>query len=271
MASYRRVARTAEEGREQDLYFEMQAAPWSDQHLELLLQADPRSVTLLRQYVYNAAEHKNWPEAQRRADMFAARAPRSPSSWLCRIEALYWSGRGEESVALLRKAVRRMPREHVILLEWAREAVRRKDWTEALRRYDRVRRHAPESIEGYTEAANVLMEADRRVAADERLAEGMQRLPEAWIIWEFSARLVERAGDLDEAIHRWEQLRTQFPSHSTGFLGGAEALARAGRDEEAAALIRQARDYFPADKRIAEAVTRLAPMVEPTPPAADAP
>ena len=249
------------------LGFELQAAPWSDHHVESLLVRNPSSPILLNQYVANAAERKDWPEALRRADLFAARAPRSPQAWLARADVLRRAGRTEEAVALLRKAVRRMPRALEILAAWADEAVRRKDWAEAARRLERVRQRGPESVYGYETGASVLIEDGRGDEAEAVIAEGLLRVPKTRTVamLRAAAQVAGRLGNHSEAICRWEALRSQFPSEPSGFLEGAEALARVGRGEEAATLIRQARDFFPGNKAIAAAAERLVPPETPEP------
>jgi predicted Zn-dependent protease len=246
-------------GREDDLRFELNAAPWSDNHVETLLARNPGSPVLLGQYVANAVERKDWPEALRRADLFVARVPRSPHAWLARIDALSRAGREEDADAVLRKAVRRMPREPNILLAWARDAGRHEDWAEASRRYVLMRRRDPRRVEGYNEGANVLIRDGRPDKAESVIAEGLRAVPENWMMWSTAARIADSLENHNEAIRRWEAMRARFPAEPAGFLGGAEALARAGRGEEAAALIRDGRDFFPGDKPISEAAARLAP------------
>jgi tetratricopeptide (TPR) repeat protein len=260
------MSRRGYQRRERDLNFAMMAAPWSDSHVESLVARAPTSETLLGQYVRNAAERKDWPEALRRADLFIARLPRSPAAWLARATALQGAGREEEATAALDKAVRLGPKDPATLLAWSRDAIKRKEWSEALRRFDRMRRYAPDWQNPYTEGVDALMELGRREEAEALLADGMQKQPQTWAMWSAAARIADRAGDLDEAIRRWEDLRARFPSVSAGYLGGAEALERAGRVEAAAALIRQARDFFPGDKDIVKAAARLAPATEPKPP-----
>jgi predicted Zn-dependent protease len=268
--SYRRIRRSGTEGREGDLRFELEAAPWSDHHVESLLARNPDSPTLLGQYVANAIERQDLPEAQRRADIFVARAPRSPQAWLTRVDILRRAGREEAAAADLRKAMRRMPRDPDILLAAAREATRNQDWSEAARRFERMRQHFPERMEGYHEGLDALINDGRPDAAEAVIAESMRRLPEAWMVWHAAAWVAGRLGNRDEAVRRWEALRARFPAEPSGFLEGAEALAQAGRGEEAAALIRQARDFFPGNRPIADAAARLAPPgpPEPAPPEA---
>jgi Flp pilus assembly protein TadD len=269
----RLLYRSGAEGHEDELGFEMNAAPWSDRHVESLLEHNPRSPTLLNQYVAIAIERKDWPEALRRADIFAVRAPRSPQAWVTRADVLRRAGREEEAVALLRTALRRMPKDPDILAAWAYEAVWRMDWAEAARRFERVRQHGPERVDGYEAGASVLISDGRGDEAEVVIAEGLRRVPKArtWEMLPAAARVAERLGNHDEAIHRWEVVRDRHPSNPAGFLGGADALARVGRGGEAAALIRQASDFFPGNKTIAEAAARLAPPETPEPAPPEAP
>ncbi len=263
--SMRRLDSTAKEGIENDLGFELQAAPWSDRHVELLLARNPRSQVLLRRYVSIAVERSDWAEALRRAETFVARLPRSPQAWLSRIDVLRRAGRDEEALALLRAAVRRHSRDAEVLLAWAHEALRRRDWAESARRFGRLRRRFPAREEGYREGANALAKDGRLDEAEAVIAEGMQRTGN-WLMWYTAAELAERADDREEAVRRWDAMRVRFPSVASGFLRGAEALARAGHGEAAAALIRQARDFFPGNKEIAAAADLAAPAAESPPP-----
>jgi predicted Zn-dependent protease len=256
---YRWFNRAGQQEHETDLAFKLNAAPWSDRHVESLLAGDPTSPTLLWQYVVIASERKDWPEAVRRAEMFAARAPRSPLAWIARMDALRGAGRHEDLIAVMRQALRRLPREPDILAAWAYEAFGRKNWAEAARRFEPVRRVAPHRVDGYEVAANALIEDGRPDEADALIAEGLRQQPEAWMMWRAAALIGTRLGKLDEAICRWEAMRTQFPAEPVGFLHGAEALAQAGRSEEAVELIRQARDFFPGNKEITSAAARLIP------------
>lgn len=261
-----RHIRLGNEGkRESNILFQLKTAPWSDRHVESLLARNPRNPALLDQYVRNALERKDLPEALHRAEMFTARAPRSPDGWLAHVDALRRTGREEESLALLRTALHRLPRSPEILAAWAHEAARRKDWAEAARRFERVRQRAPNLVDGYESAANALVEDGRPEAAEALIAEGMHQVPNAWPMWQAAARIAERQGNREEAIRRWEALCAQFPGQPVGYLRLAEALTQAGRREAAADLLRQARDFFPGNKEVAKAAARLLPPEGPEP------
>jgi predicted Zn-dependent protease len=237
----------------------IEAAPWSDHHLVGLLEQNPRHPRLLNHYLDIAVRREDWPEALRRAELCIESAPRSPRGWVARYGALHHLGRDEEALAVLRQALHRLPRDTEVATVWANEARGRGDWPEAVRRFATLRRLAPQRVDGYEAGAIALVEDGRAAEAEALISEGLERIGENWLLWQAAARLAGRLGKQEEAIGWWEAMRAKFPSESAGFLHGAEALARAGRAEEAADLIRRAHDFFPGNKEIAAAVTHLAP------------
>jgi predicted Zn-dependent protease len=254
--------RQLEVTRTEQIRFELEAAPWSEKHVETMLARNPRSEMLLTRHVWIAVELGDLPEALRRADLLLKRAPRSAEARLVVIDMLRRAGQEEQAARALREAAHRFPNEFGILLAEAREAIRRKDPAEALRYFERLRHGHRQSPEGYTEAADVLLGMGRRQEAESVLAEGLRHLPDHPNIWRSMAYVAERAGDLDEALRRWQETRERFPDDAESFRLSAEMLARAGRRDEAAALIRQARDFFPGDKAIKETAARLAQDAE---------
>jgi tetratricopeptide (TPR) repeat protein len=254
------IRRTVEKGREENINDEMQAAPGSDRHIKSLLARWPRSPTLLKQHAVNALRREDWPEALRRAEMFAARAPRSAGAWMIRIDALKHLGRREEALTLLHEAVRRLPREPDVLNAWAYEAAGRKDWAEAAHRFAAVRRVAPGWADAYRAEAEAFIEEGRPDKAEALVGKGLQLQPRNVEMWQAAAWVASRLGKQDEALRYWEMLRAEFPREPAGYLHGAEALAGAGRGEEAAELIRRGHDFFPGNKDIAAAAARLAPV-----------
>lgn len=260
---YMRRSRAA--GREDGLRFELQAAPWSDSHVESLLRREPRSPTLLYQYAANAIERQDWEEAERRVALFQSRTPRAAEAWICEADLLRRRGRPAEARVVVEKAARRLARQPAILLASAREALWAREWPEAARRFSRLRAVAPDRSESYAEGAEALAASGDAAAAEALLAEGQRRLPKEWPLWQAMARLAERRGDLAAAVQRWALLRERFPGEVHGYLGGAAALERAGDAEGARLLLAEARDFFPGNREVREALERLAP-----PPAASA-
>ena len=241
---------------EKDLAFKLLAAPWSDKHVESLLRQAPRSPTLLRQYVTNAVQRPDLSEALRRAELFGERVPGEPWSWITRINVLRALRRPAEADELLRAAHRRFRSDPDIALTWARDATRQGNPEEAVRRFTQVQTKFPAKLEGYLDGAGVLTKLGRFAEADRVLQVGISHCPKAWQLWSRAAAQAEQRGDLDDAIRRWEELRDRFPEQAAGFVGGSEALSRAGRAAEACDLLQQAVDFFPGNKDVRQAVTR---------------
>ena len=108
-------------------------------------------------------------------------------------------------------------------------------------------------------AADALVEDGRGDAAEALVAEGLRRLPDEWRLWQAAARVAERLDRQDEAIARWEAVRARFPGEPSGYVGGSQALERAGRTEEAASMIREASDFLPGNAEIAAVAARMVP------------
>jgi tetratricopeptide (TPR) repeat protein len=263
---WRRISGIARPGREQALDFELQVAPWSDKHVESLLAGNPDSPTLLRRYAEIALQREDWSEAVRRAELFTARAPQSPYSWTTRVRVLQCSSRVEEALAVLRQAVRRLPKDPEVLVAWAYEAYGRQDWQEAVRRFARVRRVAVR-VDCYQAAADALVADGQPDEAEALIAEGLRKQPDDWMMWHAAALIAARLGKHDEAIGYWETMRNRFPHEPTGYLFAADALREVGRSAEALDLIEQAHDFFPINKDIESMAIRLRAPVETVGPA----
>ena len=257
LAIIRRFKRVLLAEQEKKLQDALNEGGWSDRLVESLLSSHPGSPAVLTQYVNNAADRQDWPEALRRSLIFATRAPGVPQSWLARIRVLQSAGRAEDSLDLLHQAVRRFPRAPEILTIWAQEAMQRQDWTEAVRRLARLRRHSPEDCYGYEAGANALLSAGRPEEAEALVATAIRRQPQEWRMWQAAARLAERQGHDAEAIRRWEALRERFNTVPEGFLSGAAALTKAGHTEAAAALIWKALSLFPSNNEVVAAAAKL--------------
>lgn len=171
---YRRIECGYEEVRENAIDFELQAAPGSDRHVETLLARCRTSPSVPNQYVANAAEGNDQPEALRRIDMYVAP---EQLGWLTHINVLRRAGRELEAEDLLRQAIRRMPRDSDLLIAWAQEPAQRQDWTEAARRFARLLRHDPGHPDGGDAGSSALIEAGQLTAAEALLAAAWQRVP----------------------------------------------------------------------------------------------
>jgi tetratricopeptide (TPR) repeat protein len=150
------------------------------------------------------------------------------------------------SEALTREVMDRFPRSAGPAAVYAWQAFKRKDYEEALRRYQEAIRRDPRDIRGYTGIARVLRDTGRFDEADASLRQAQRRFPSALEVHADLAWLAQQRGDWPEAVRRWEAFRTRFPKAELGYHHGAAALRKAGRVADADALLAEAAARFPA-------------------------
>jgi predicted Zn-dependent protease len=253
-ATIRRLRDTTATEREHALWGHLQSAAWSDQFVESLLESNPGSPVVLRQYVANARDRQDWPEALRRAELFVQRAPSLPEARLTYIEALAAAGRRDEAEALLDRLHRRHPFNAEVTLRWARAPAARSDWDEVVRRLATLRRRAPGRLEGYAEGADALVRLGRSAEAEAVLDKGMRKFPESNRMWQSVATFAETFHDPETVAAHWAAYREHFPNEVHGFTRGAAALVKDGRLDEADRLLAAANGFFPGNGDIAQAI-----------------
>jgi predicted Zn-dependent protease len=253
-ATVRRLRKTSAKEREDSLAGSLRSAAWSDKFVESLLAKHPASPVLLNQYVTNARERQDWPEALRRAELFVTSAPSAPGALLTLSDVLRSAGRHDEAEAVLRRLRRRHPFNADVALRWARIPHIRSDWEESARRFAALRRRAPRRTEGYTEAADMLVRLGRLAEAETLIRTGMAKCPDSLWMWLSAAAFSERDNDPEVAVEAWEAFRARFPDNVTGFTRSAAALTKAGRDDEADRLLTAAIGFFPGNAEIARAI-----------------
>jgi len=105
-------------------------------------------------------------------------------------DALREAGRLDEADLTLAEAVKRFPDALWAAVQHALVAVRRQDWSEALKRWELTRFRFPSMLNGY-------IVPPRR----------------------------HHAGAVDLAVEKWQAVRLNFPDEHTGYVGQADALA----------------------------------------------
>jgi tetratricopeptide (TPR) repeat protein len=166
-------------------------------------------------------------------------------------QALRDAGRIEEAETLLREAMQRFPGEPVPPIEYAWLAHRARNWPEAARRWDEVRKHHPDQTVGFTAGAIALRELRQFDAAEALLAEALTRFPGDRGSLNEHAWLAVAQREWPEAARRWALVRERFPDDPEAYLRGAQALSSMWRHEEAEALLSDAIGRFPQDGGIA--------------------
>lgn len=163
---------------------------------------------------------------------------------------LVLAGRLDEADTLISEAVQRFPKEDELTIESATLAVRRRDWPEALLRWQRVADRSPGSMQALLGITRSLCELQRHDEAEallkaRRMDFGVQPQPSI----EY-ARLAERRRDWPEAAQRWAWVHEMFPQNFVAYVGLARAWLAQQRFDEAQALLEEAMAKFPEDAQV---------------------
>jgi len=166
-------------------------------------------------------------------------------------------GRQQDAEAMFALGARKLPKDFEMSVQLARFASRRRDWPEALRRWETVRDQF-DHVRGPCGVAECLREMGRYAEAETILAEASVRFPkDPWPLADL-AQIATVRGDLDEAAKRWATARQTFPWFALGYARGAEVAQRAGREAEAEELLGTAVDRCRGDLGVHLEYARIA-------------
>ncbi|MGA3403671.1 MAG: tetratricopeptide repeat protein [Acetobacteraceae bacterium] len=201
----------------------------------------PKQPHYLEGYAMVAETQRNFDEAVRRWAVVRKKFPRSTLAYTAAIGSLRHLGRLDEAEALLRSALRMMPGDMTVLLEWGRVAEARGDWEEAHRRWDSLRDRHPQ---GFWSAAWALQRLGRTAEAEALLEAGRLRFPTSQGIAIMQAQIAKDAGNIAEALRRWGVVRQRFPFDPAGYVEAIRLLRPQGAWEEADAIALAAIERF---------------------------
>ena len=115
-------------------------------------------------------------------------------------------------------------------------AMKRRDWLEAVRCWEKIITASPHHVVAYAGAGNALREAGRHEDAERILAEGAGLFPSHEGIAMARAWTAHARRDWPTALSRWEDVRRRFPHNPWCYLGSIHSLQGAGRSSEIAPL-----------------------------------
>jgi protein O-GlcNAc transferase len=173
--------------------------------------------------------------------------PGEHSGYVGLAAALADVGRLDEAEATLTGALERFPEEAALRYHYADISMRRRDWQEALIRWELMREKCPQHLGGLIGLGAALRELGRLDDAEEILAVTMQQCPDDAGAAYHYAEIAMRRRDWDEALKRWESMRETLPQHAGGHVGLGMVLIEIGRLDEAEEILAAAMRQFPAD------------------------
>jgi tetratricopeptide (TPR) repeat protein len=176
-------------------------------------------------------------EALRRCSSAHKKFPRMVEGYSIAAACLTHFGQHQEAEAIIARGTRVLPDEAELHIQHARNATERRQWPEALHRWEIVRSRFKDQFLGSMGAAQSLKEMGRFDEAEELLKGARERFYKVdWIAAEW-ADIAAVKGDIGEAIQRWRDLLARSPGFTVGYLKLTELLRRGDRKGEADELL----------------------------------
>jgi tetratricopeptide (TPR) repeat protein len=176
-------------------------------------------------------------------------------------------GQLQEAEAMIEHAVRKLPQDLDVLVEYARLAERRQDWPEAIRRWkeaQQVCRRSAGMVERHREPSVLLSiaacirSAGRYAEAEEVATRVLSQMPGYQSAYIELAHIATAKGDFDVAARHWSGIRKRSPLLAVAYTAGADATRRSGREAEADEILEQAVRRFRSDLAVHLAYARSA-------------
>jgi tetratricopeptide (TPR) repeat protein/predicted O-methyltransferase YrrM len=191
-------------------------------------EADPFAA-----YCWLAQNRQEWPEAITRWEGYRRRFPDRAVGYSAESIALREQSRFDEAEALVREGVRRHPDDREMLANYGFVATARKDWEQALERWQTYVDRFPDHPVGYIHAGSALRELARFAEADAVLREALRRFPDDSEILGNFAWNAHRKRDWLEALRRWKAYCERFPQDPLGPEQAKQVLQELGYYDDA--------------------------------------
>ena len=198
--------------------------------------------------------------ALKRWDAVISADPGLVEGYLGAAQCLNDVGRFADAQAVLQPALRRFPHsaELAVMNAWIAHYLA--DFSGAVALWLDVRSRFPDQAVGYTGAVTSLLPMGRSAEAAALIGQAVARFPDDMHVAMDFARVPQHSQDWEEAARRWAAVFQRFPGIAAVRSGYAEMLSKAGRLDEAEALLEaavaQPDAEFEALKSYAEAASR---------------
>ncbi len=213
------------------------------------LKRYPSDVWLLAASAQTAYERGNLDEALLRSETLRKKHPFSDKGYWIAAAALSQLNRPEEAEAIFVKALKILPNDAALLIEYAKLAERKKDWGTALERWNTLFALCGH-LAGISGGATALARLGRFDEADTLIASVVHRAGTDDLVWMASARVAEARGDWEEAARRWAIYRNRFPLLLTAYSEALTSLRQLGRHTEIEDVLRDGMDRFPEQSKL---------------------
>ena len=184
-----------------------------------------------------ALRRGDFEEALRRCASLRRKYPSLPEGYGVAATSLVALGRHAEAEVLCGRGAVRLRNDFNLLVQHAHYASQRRDWLQALQRWNLVATRFPDLPTGTLGEAECLKELDRFDEAEDALNTVRERFSMKVESFAALAQLSFTKGDIAEAIRRWDVVIGRFPYFAPAYKNAAELLRRTGQDKKAEDLL----------------------------------
>jgi tetratricopeptide (TPR) repeat protein len=185
-------------------------------------------------------------EAIRRCKVLLRKFPAAPEGYHLAASFLSSLGRHDEADAIMARGASKLSANFYIMERYARTAMQRRAWPEALRRWELMQDRF-ENIAVPLGIARCLREMGRLAEAERLLTEAGAYLKPNDEFFVEMANLATAKRDFDAAIRCWQDAIRWNPFSAGAYTRGAAAMHKVGREAEADELLRAAISMCKAD------------------------
>ena len=190
-------------------------------------------------------QSRDWEGLLRIGAELKALRPDRDTGYLTEARALRNLGRSDAAEAVLEVACARFPQNLGVLSESAWTAMSRRDWPEALSRWEIIQARFPDKQVGYFGYCHALRASQQIEAANQALDRATERFPNNLQLRMEHALAAEDRNDWPTAQQRWEYVVQRHPDDVRGHLGRIRALQEQRRPDEAETLLADALTRYP--------------------------
>jgi predicted Zn-dependent protease len=221
------------------------------------MQREPRNISYAEGHAKVAQDRGDTAEATRRWAEVRKKFPHSSQAYIQGVNCLIQTGHLDAADGLAKQSSRRFPEVPSSWMQCARVAELRKDWPEALRRWEIADAKFTHTFVDIG-IARALTEMGHLEEADARLLQSQRHDP----LWPPTAaeraRLARLMGNETEEVLRWADARKRFPLLPFGYQEGARRLLEMSRLAEAEEVLVAAIGRFPTEPWPAEDYAEIA-------------
>jgi tetratricopeptide (TPR) repeat protein len=206
----------------------------------------PRHAHCMEGLALVAYKRGNRQDAVDRCILLRRKYPGNLKGYWIAAAALSELDRSEDAEAMLIEGLRLMPDDVALRIHYGHLATRRRDWTEALKRWTDVYETFGH-LAGVVGSANALKELGRHDEAEQLLSGAMYKAGNDVTVWLEFVSIAEHKRDWEEAALRWTKIRDRFPLVTHGYIRGIRPLLELGQHLQAENVLLEGIDRMPAE------------------------